>query len=133
MAFTAVGSAVTRVCPWFERMDDGHAAMILLHEALHRAGLDEWPHDPDGLTPQGITDMVTEHYGLGAARRAASALVVNLEDLASKNGTSRRGRPVMSVVELSERDVITIGATVLVVRVADADAPTETATGRAHN
>ena len=39
----------------------------------------------------------------------------------------------MSVVELSERDVITIGATVLVVRVADADAPTETATGRAHN
>ncbi len=56
-----------------------------------------------------------------------------LEDLGSKNGTSLRGRPVMSAVELSDRDVITIGATVLVVRVADADAPTETATGRANN
>jgi len=71
--------------------------------------------------------------GLGAARRGASVLVANLEDLGSKNGTSLRGRPVMSVVELSDRDVITIGATVLVVRVADADAPTDTATGRAHN
>jgi hypothetical protein len=37
----------------------------------------------------------------------------------------------MSAVELSDRDVITIGATVLVVRIADADAPTETATSRA--
>ena len=88
MAFTVVGSAVTRVCPWFAKMDDEHAAMILLHEALHRAGLDEWPHDPDGLTPQGITDMVTAACGLGASRRAASTVVAALEELPAEAATA---------------------------------------------
>ena len=88
MAFTVVGSAVTRVCPWFAKMDDEHAAMILLHEALHRAGLDEWPHDPDGLTPQGITDMVTAACGLGAARREVSVVVAALEELPAEAATA---------------------------------------------
>jgi pSer/pThr/pTyr-binding forkhead associated (FHA) protein len=69
------------------------------------------------------------------SRRHARVIVRDgrawIEDLGSKNGTSLRGRPVRSAVELANRDVITIGATVLVVRVADADSPTETVTGRA--
>ncbi len=79
MAFTSLGSAVTRLCPGFARLDDERAAVILLHEALHRAGLDEWPHDPDGLTPQGINELVREGCGLKAARRAAAVTVAALD------------------------------------------------------
>lgn len=39
-------------------------AAILLHEALHHAGLSEQPLDPQGLTPQAITRLVERHCNL---------------------------------------------------------------------
>jgi hypothetical protein len=56
--FTLVGGAPTWLCRQFSRLSDRRAAAVLLHEALHHAGLDEWPHDPDGLTPAAIDQMV---------------------------------------------------------------------------
>jgi hypothetical protein len=43
LAFTFVGSPMTFVCPDFERVSDQRAAMVIIHEALHNAGLKERP------------------------------------------------------------------------------------------
>lgn len=58
-AFTTVGGQLTVVCPQlFGKLTPQKAAAILIHEALHQAGLEEWPRDPNGLTSQEITTLV---------------------------------------------------------------------------
>jgi hypothetical protein len=57
-AFTAVGSPATWVCPLFERLPNDAAAVTLLHEALHYAGLRESPTYPNSLKPAEINLMV---------------------------------------------------------------------------
>jgi len=64
LAFTLVGGAPTWVCQRFAKLNDRRAAAVLLHEALHHAGMDEWPHDPNGLPPAAIDDLVEEACGL---------------------------------------------------------------------
>ena len=59
VAFTEVGSSVTRLCPGFGRLPNRHAAVVLIHEALHSTGLREKPMDPEGLTSDQITRLVT--------------------------------------------------------------------------
>ena len=63
-SFTLVGGAPTWVCQRFAGLNNRRAAAVLLHEALHHAGMDEWPHDPDGLSPAAIDDLVEEACGL---------------------------------------------------------------------
>jgi hypothetical protein len=60
MAFTNVGAAPTFVCRDFSRMSDERAAMYVVHEALHHAGLTEKPHDPGAMTSRAINRMVTD-------------------------------------------------------------------------
>lgn len=43
LAFTVVGSPMTFICSDFERLSDQEAAKIIIHEALHTAGLKESP------------------------------------------------------------------------------------------
>jgi hypothetical protein len=43
LAFTRVGSRLTFICPDFERISDLRAAQVIIHEALHNAGLKEKP------------------------------------------------------------------------------------------
>ena len=63
-AVTHVGSAHTRVCKGFSRLSDNRAAVILIHEALHYAGLIEAPHYPDATMDSGdINRMVQEACG----------------------------------------------------------------------
>jgi hypothetical protein len=57
-AFTVTGQPNTRVCKSFARLSKHQATMVLIHEALHYAGLGEWPVDPDGMTPWEINRMV---------------------------------------------------------------------------
>jgi hypothetical protein len=59
MAFTNVGAASTFLCRDFSRMSDERAAMYVIHEALHHAGLTEQPHDPGAMTSRAINRMVT--------------------------------------------------------------------------
>lgn len=63
-AYTMVGGGPTWLCRDFWRLTDSRAAMIILHEALHHAGLTEWPNDPDGMRSVAINKMVAEHCGL---------------------------------------------------------------------
>lgn len=63
-AFTGVDQPHTRLCPAFADLSTDQAVTIVLHEALHFAGLDERPHDPKGLTPLQINRMVESACGL---------------------------------------------------------------------
>lgn len=59
--FTTVGGAEITLCPEpFLRLSTRTQAALLLHEALHHAGVSEQPFDPDGLTPEALTRLV-EH------------------------------------------------------------------------
>jgi len=60
LAYTFVGAPSTFICPKFERVSDQHAAMVLIHEALHTAGLEEAPTTPGAKTSQQINSMVAK-------------------------------------------------------------------------
>jgi hypothetical protein len=57
-AYTQVGEAPSFLCRRFAYLSDQQAATILIHEALHHAGLTEYPHDPDALPGYAINRVV---------------------------------------------------------------------------
>ena len=59
VAYTNVGAAPTFLCRDFARLSDDRAAMYIIHEALHHAGLTEKPHDQGAMTSRAINTMVT--------------------------------------------------------------------------
>ncbi len=63
LAYALVGGAPTWLCRRFARLSDERAAAILLHEALHHAGMDEWPHDPQAAPASAIDELVTKACG----------------------------------------------------------------------
>jgi hypothetical protein len=65
VAYTYVGGGPTTwLCREFSRLTDKKAAMIIIHEALHHAGLTERLKDPKGMTSAGINRMVSKRCGL---------------------------------------------------------------------
>ena len=63
-AYTLHGGGPIWVCRQFSKLSDTQAAMIIIHEALHHAGLTEHPQDPDGMTSAVINQMVMKQCGL---------------------------------------------------------------------
>lgn len=63
-AFTTVGGSTVWICGGFGWLTEKDAAKVLIHEALHGAGIGEQPSDPKGLTPEEIDDMVKKKCGL---------------------------------------------------------------------
>ena len=61
LAYTFVGGPSTFICPKFGRVSDQHAAMVIIHEALHIAGLEESPTNPGAMTSQQINSMVAKN------------------------------------------------------------------------
>ena len=57
-AHTVVGASATWLCPEFKRLPVERAALVLIHEALHQAGLTEYPSDRDATTSLAINKMV---------------------------------------------------------------------------
>jgi len=57
-ALTMVGSPATRLCLGFGSLQTQSAAMLLIHEALHFAGMGEKPLDPAGLTSPEINRLI---------------------------------------------------------------------------
>jgi hypothetical protein len=76
-AFTWVGGVHTRLCRRFSSLSVERAAMTLIHEALHHAGLTEQPMDPDGLTAREIDGMVGAACGRKSLERELSARTEN--------------------------------------------------------
>ncbi len=62
-AHTLVGASATWLCPDFKRLPVERAALVLIHEALHHAGLTEYPVDPKGMTSLAINRMVKKNCG----------------------------------------------------------------------
>jgi hypothetical protein len=58
VALTMVGSPQTRLCLAFGELATCWAAMLLIHEALHFAGMSEKPLDPRGLSAVEINELV---------------------------------------------------------------------------
>ncbi len=57
-AFTGIGSLRVMLCERFGQLPVDTAAVIVLHEALHSSGLDEWPGNPKARRAQEIDSMV---------------------------------------------------------------------------
>ena len=64
LAFTTIGSPVTRLCRKFASLRIHDAAQVILHEALHYAGLPEGPHTADALNSHQINLLVSKRCGL---------------------------------------------------------------------
>lgn len=71
LAVTRAGQAEIRLCSNFTRLSREGIAAFLIHEALHTAGLGEWPVDPEGPTSAGITRVVLHACSLGPRDRGA--------------------------------------------------------------
>lgn len=58
-AFTTVGGERTHLCPRrFVELTVSRAAMILIHEALHHAGMPEWPAEPSAPTSEQLNRLI---------------------------------------------------------------------------
>ncbi len=64
MAQTYVGDAPTWICRRVTSYSNERVAVVVLHEALHHAGLTERPHDADAMTSGAINSMVASNCGL---------------------------------------------------------------------
>ncbi len=71
LAFTQVGSPLTRLCRRFGHVDVDRAALALLHEALHFAGLGEHPVTPGAPTSVQIDRAVRAACSRGPTGRGA--------------------------------------------------------------
>jgi len=65
-AFTTIGGRWTAICRDFARLGELEAATVILHEALHQAGLREWPLDRHADRSLEITHLVRRRCGLDA-------------------------------------------------------------------
>jgi len=72
-AFTWVGGVHTRLCRRFSSLSTERAAMTLIHEALHHAGLTEQPADPEAMTAREIDSMVEDACGKKTLQRELAA------------------------------------------------------------
>jgi hypothetical protein len=63
-ALTCVGCPQIRLCRSFAELNVTGAAVIVLHEALHTAGMRESPALPDALTAWQINQVVTQNCRL---------------------------------------------------------------------
>ncbi len=63
LAYTKVGGTPTWICRHFSRVSTETAAIAVIHEALHHAGLNERPHDRMAMSSVEITEMVTTACG----------------------------------------------------------------------
>jgi len=62
-AATVPGSTVTWLCPSFGSLTTQRAALVLVHEALHCAGLPERPQVPGAMSSAEINDLVRDGCG----------------------------------------------------------------------
>jgi hypothetical protein len=71
LGYTKVGGAPTWICRHFGRISTEAAAITILHEALHHAGLTERPADRLAMTSVEITEMVANQCGFTSSSLTA--------------------------------------------------------------
>jgi hypothetical protein len=73
VAYTFVGEAPTFLCSTFSSLTDENASLILIHEALHHAGLSEGSSQPGSMSSARINDAVQKACGLDIFKKAERA------------------------------------------------------------
>jgi len=63
-AFTEVGIRPTWICRRLWQLPVWRQALVLLHEALHHAGLEEWPHSKGAAHSSTVSGRVAAACGL---------------------------------------------------------------------
>lgn len=63
LAFTHVGSSITHLCDGFGGLSLDQATIVLIHEALHYAGMEEAPSYEDARTSREINELVFDRCG----------------------------------------------------------------------
>jgi len=63
LAYTHVGSSITHLCTGFGGLSLEQAAIVLIHEALHFAGMEEAPFYEGALTSKEINELVRDNCG----------------------------------------------------------------------
>jgi len=63
-AYSHVGGRAVFLCRCFPSRSDRRAAICILHEALHSAGLEEFPQNPGAMTSREINTMIISACGL---------------------------------------------------------------------
>jgi hypothetical protein len=63
LSYTKVGGTPTWICRNFASVSDETASITVIHEALHHAGLTEWPLDKTAMSSVEITEMVMSACG----------------------------------------------------------------------
>ncbi len=63
LTYTTVGGAPIWICRHFARVSTETAAVAVIHEALHHAGLTERPNDRLAMSSQEITELVESACG----------------------------------------------------------------------
>ncbi len=89
LAYTKVGDAPTWICRHFGRVSPETAAVAVIHEALHHAGLTEKPHDRTAMTSIQITRMVQDACGLTGLHQAAGGRLPETRGAANTSSTAR--------------------------------------------
>jgi hypothetical protein len=72
-AFVYFGQEPTFLCSGFASLADERAALVLIHEALHHAGLAESPSQPGAMSAAAIEGMVREACGSQKAVQSGRA------------------------------------------------------------
>ena len=73
VAYTFVGEAPTFLCSGFSAMTDDDASLVLVHEALHRAGLPESASQSGARSSAAVNDLVQVACGLNVAKKGGRA------------------------------------------------------------
>jgi hypothetical protein len=63
LAYTHVGSSITHLCRGFAGLSTDQAAIVLIHEALHYAGMKEAPFYRGARTSKKINELVRDRCG----------------------------------------------------------------------
>ena len=63
LAFTHVGSSITHLCAGFGGLSLDQATIVLIHEALHYAGMQEAPFYEGARTSRAINELVFDRCG----------------------------------------------------------------------
>ena len=63
LAYTHVGSSITHLCEGFAGLSMEQATIVLIHEALHYAGMKEAPFYRGALTSKKINELVRDRCG----------------------------------------------------------------------
>lgn len=109
--FTYVGSPQVRLCRRFASLGVERAATLLIHEALHWAGVSEHPLDPNSLYGRDITRLVSQACALRRGVPRPSDRKTVARQTTEKPRILEHANPSQGVATIPSWDTSILGST----------------------